>query len=225
MSDLITKLREKCFRMLIFGASESGKSTLLVKEIIPAIKSKYDEFVVFTPEFNKRYYETQFKKMKIDRFHIFTNSSEEIPDMLEEIKQLQMNNIKSYNKEGEPIFKSQILIIFDDIISNFLFNSEEFLQLFFHLRHLFISTILISQVTSGEVNPAMLSNTSFFVIFRVDGKYQVLPMVDIISGAVFKQHPELTFNKVRQEAKRIFAERALNVEYGYIVIDAKRNIF
>jgi hypothetical protein len=224
MSKVLKELQKDFFRMLIFGASQSGKTNLLIKNIIPNIKKKYDEIIIFTPEFNENFYEKQLTKLKTN-FHIYTNEADEIPDMLDALKTLQMSNIKGYNKEGEPIYKSNILIIFDDIISESLFKSPHFLQLFFHLRHLFMSTIVISQVTSNEISPSMISNTSFFVIFRVNGLFQIRPMIDLISSALFIKNSNLSHKKIRHKAKQLFTERLLKKDYGYIVIDQKRNLF
>jgi len=225
MTDIIERLRGDYFRMMILGSPGSGKTYLTVNNILPAIKKKYDEYCIFTRPYNERFYLTQFKKRMGSHIpHIFTDVPN-LMEIIENIKDLQKKNIKTYDKTGHPVFKSNILFLFDDVIQEKLFKDDRFLEIFINLRHLQISTILISQVTTKQISTAMKANTNFFCCFRQNGFYQRRFALDLIGETLSKENPTWGQAKIKKKALELYQDRVLKKQYGYIVIDEFANLF
>jgi len=220
MSDkeLIKKIKAGPFRMLIFGSSGSGKSHFLTHTMLPLIKTNYDEFVVFTRAFNKSFFQKMFQtKMKphIPMFHI---GIEGILDKIEDIKEKQMENVKTWDKYGNPIFRTNIMFVFDDILNEKLFKNDEFLEVFANLRHLQISTILCTQITNKVISTQMKCNTNFFVIFKLNDEIQQRFPLARIREAINKDGI-IESRKLKRKAINIYNDRLIRKKYGYLIID------
>jgi len=222
--DLVKKLNKNYFKMLIMGASNSGKSYFLMNTILPLLKKKYDEYCIFTREFNKREYQHTFrtKMRKEPRIYI---GKDNILEKIRKIMNAQRENVKKYDKRGIPIYHTNILFIFDDIIDEKLFKEPLFMELFFNMRHMQISTILCAQLTNKAIATQMKGNTDFFVMFRIGDMYQRRFYEEIIGGCLLKCNPELTIPKTKEKARKIISERIMKIQYGYVICDNNSNIY
>ncbi len=223
-SNIVKKLRSGFFRMIIFGKTKSGKTYLLLNKILPPLKRIYDDVFIFTQPFNEKYYMRMFQKLNMGIPHIHTNEDNML-NIIHNIRQLQEKNIKGYDKDGEVIYRSNLLFIFDDILDETMFKNKIFVQIFTNLRHLQVSTILLSQITCKAINTSLKANTDFIVIFKMNGIHQRRFCIDIISEAVSNADINLPETKVKEKAKQIYRERCLKKQYGYIVIDDDANMY
>ena len=208
---MLKKINNGHKRILVFGKTGSGKSYWLMKTLMPKIIHKYDDIVIFTRGHNNSYYQLGFKEFNKKPF-IFNDVSKYI-DMLKNIRKLQNGNVKNKSKDGTLIYKSSILIIFDDVLDEKLFKTMEFMDLFTNFRHIACTTILLSQLVNGVINTGMRTNANFLVFFNL-GPGQRRGAIDMISDACDSEN----IKKAKEEARQIYKENCQAKQYGYIIV-------
>lgn len=217
------KLNSGYFRMMILGSSGSGKTHLLLYKLLPLLKRTYSTYVIFTRQFNANQYVKAFKKLgprlgeEIEPI-IYTDTSTILP-RIETIKELQEENISHYDRDGIPVYGDNILFIFDDVLKENMFKSDAFLEVFVNLRHLQISTIMLSQITNKAISTQMKANTTYFILLRLNGYYQRQFPISLISECVEKLEPGLSPKKANEKARKIYGEHCINTQYGYLIVD------
>lgn len=216
---LIKRFKNDYFRMIIFGCTGSGKSYFLAKQLYPIIKKNYDNIVVFTRKFNATFYEKQIPNCSL------ITDKDTILDSIKRIKETQEMNIKKLDNLGCPIYKTNILFIFDDIVDEKLFKDDEFKEIFFNLRHLQISVILLSQISNTAINTSLKANCQFFVIFKLNDMYQKRFAMQLIEQSVMNEDPSFTDNDIKTKSKKIMISSLYDKKYGKIIIDDQNNYY
>lgn len=222
----LKNMSEKLFRMMIFGSSQSGKTYLLLHKLLPLLSDHYDSYVIFTRKFNIPCYKKAFrnKNMKGHKPIFFTDISE-ILNVIKKIENIQEKNIKGYDSEGEPIYKNKILFVFDDIIKEKLMKTDDFLEVFVNLRHLYISTILLSQIVSKAITTDMKASTNYFIFFALnDPIHQRMP-INLIKGCLSKKYPDKKISWFDEHAKKIYNQKCMYKKYGYLIIDDSSELY
>jgi len=220
-----TDLKKSYFRMLVIGSTGSGKSYFVSTKILPLLKDIYDDYVIFTRKFNIPFYKEQFSKHMDDRTPTFKTDISTLLVDVKKIVEAQENNIKSYDNLGNPIYHTNIMFIFDDIIDEKLFKNDKFLEIFVNLRHLQISVILCSQIVNKAISTAIKANTNFFVFFRINSPEQLYFPINLLKGCLLKKDINMSKWSLGTKAFGIYAQKVSNVEHGYVVISDSYNIY
>jgi len=219
-------LTEKYFRMLILGCSQCGKTYLVANSIIPAIKKNYSNFIVFTRSYNKDVYKKIFDRNNIpeDKQAIMTLDPTFIMLAISKLKATQEKYYEKNDKDGHPIYKSSILVIFDDILNENMMKSDAFLEIFANLRHLQISTILLSQITNKAITTQMKANTNYTFMFKLMGHAQQLYPIQLIEDCILKREPFIKKDNLNNKARKIYSDNVMSKKYGYIFVDSDMNM-
>jgi hypothetical protein len=221
MDELKKKFRKDFFRCQIWGASQCGKTYFLTNILLPEIIKQYDEVIVFTRSHNNKYYKKALNKLKKN----ITIINEDFIDNLNKIRKMQedTNNIKKFDKDGNPEYNVNLLIIFDDIIREKDFRNDDFLDLFTNFRHLQCSTILISQIVNHAITTQMKANTNIFVMFRLGHYKQRSEIIKLIEEALMKEAEEKEIKLeppvIKRIAKSIYHDNITSIKYGYVATD------
>lgn len=214
-------IRKDFFRMCIIGNSGSGKTYFTLKILYPMIRNQYDEVFIFTRSHNN----IQYNKI-IPEAHIF---NKDFLDHVVMIRAKQEVNIKQYASDGKPIYKTNVLLIWDDILDKKMFNDQLFVDLFTNMRHLQTSTILITQLSSGVLNTAIKSNCTHFAIFRINDPHQKRPVMRIIESGIVNTYARekifLELEEAKKKASDLYNSAIMRQEYGYILTDEQGNIY
>jgi hypothetical protein len=221
MGDFGKDIKKDFFRLIVFGQTGCGKTYWLLNTLWPVLKHGYDEVFVFTKTHNAKVYMNA-----IEGVHIVTK---DYKDTLIQIKQLQEQNITGEDKDGHPIFGSNILLIFDDVLDESLFKDREFMDIFTNMRHLQTSTVLISQITNKAINTRMKSNCSHFCIFRVNDFYQRLDLLRMIENAIANTMANagriIPKGEAKSRSEKLYNDNVIRVEYGHIMLNERGDIF
>ncbi len=199
------------FRIVIYGASGSGKTTFVKNLWNQFIGDKFNNLYVFTPEHNREYYQREFSPTKI-----YTDK-EIIPFIIENIK----NKLSKKKKKGRTLF------IFDDVVDPSVTRTNDINELIFSGRHLGISTIMISQSTSEIISTGVEGNSSQ-VFFRTNSPSQMKKLKGRIK---MKVEMDNINNGIRMSDRRLMAvvmqtikNEILDTPFGFIFITEKGNI-
>ena len=177
-------------RNIIFGASNSGKTFLLQKRIYPKIFKTYEYVFIITQITNNQGYismipNNYFMKevgsgitKKMPQVEICNPLNvKEIENELQKIKKFQeANMIRDYKGNilkdinGDIIYKYNVLLIFDDIVSKKLKDSDLFSNIFTTYRHWKITLIFLIQSIYGFIDSLMTSNTTYLTIYDLSGQ-------------------------------------------------------
>lgn len=144
------------FRMLLTGASGSGKSTFLLNLLNRLYKNKdtgksyFDDIYAVGPTVK---FDDLYETLKLDDAHLIEEPTIEFMDKV-------FNDQKQAIK-GKGIDKAKkVLIIFEDIIGHKKFmNSKQFLKAFVMSRHFNVSVMVCSQSYTKVPRPCRLQCT------------------------------------------------------------------
>ncbi|NHZ84292.1 MAG: hypothetical protein GWP19_00235 [Planctomycetia bacterium] len=216
-SEITKRFTDDYFRMMIFGSTGCGKSYWLTKTFFPIIMPKYDVVIVFTKEHNRIYYRNALEPFK-KQFKLKTSIvTKDIPGNLKKIVAAQdRNKMKKHSKDGEILYKDNILLIYDDILDERLFKDRKFLDQFTSLRHQQFSVIVISQTINKEINTQMKANTQFFVIFKLNHYKQSAELIKIIEGCVGGINESEDY--VKKKARSLYTNRCCTTKYGNLIV-------
>lgn len=222
MSNL-KKILKSFFRCIVFGSTGSGKSYMVINNLIPKIHNNYDNIIIFTREEMKNKYEKDIydKTGKHPVIYIDEDSEghdivdSEFPSIINKIIQTQKKNIKGYTSTNDTVYNSNILIVFDDIVSEYLFKTPEFLKIFFNTRKLQMSTILISQTVTNEVNNRMKSNCEVFFLFGLNNTMQERYIYDLIRCCLMSGTIDPKYKKYLQEHHKKYENTINNLHRVY----------
>ena len=134
------------FRMILSGASGSGKSNLLLKFLCQKefYKNYFDAIFIISPTASAGNglddsYAALMKECKKTKLHIVNDLD---PDVIEEIMSINKKNILENEVHKSP----RLLIVYDDVISHRKFmTNKSFLHSFVASRHYNASVIICSQ--------------------------------------------------------------------------------
>jgi len=213
------EIRSDYIRMVIFGSGKSGKTHALTEFVIKAIHDQYDSFIVFTRSHNKPVYQMIFKKIKKPVQIII----KDFRTNLKRVRALQeKNETTDTDPLGNPIYASNVLIIWDDILNKKLLASEEFLDQFSNMRHLQISTIMLTQVVNDVVTTGIKSNCNFTMIFKVKDLYQRREMINMISESI---EDDENFKSIKNKATKIYNDEIRRRKFGFVCLNEAGDIF
>jgi len=179
------------FYLNAYGGGTSGK-TLMVVNLIYKMKSVFKKKRVFI--FTNSYSETLFDLANTRGAYIYTDIENETGEnRIEKILEFQ-NEMKQKHGKCE-----QILLVFDDFISNAEFNKRRgiFTKLFSMARHFNVSIILTSQ--QFTLIPATIRRLALYNIFyKINNKQELKLMLNENNGFL----DENEFKKVYQIATK-----------------------
>ena len=218
-NDYINQLKNKYFRLIILGKSQSGKSYFLKNRVIKNLREDYDNLVLFTDEMNRNSYKIEYQPCTI----IAKKHDEVLRKMTDKIKQSYVyneNNEKLYAKNGDLLRPNNSLFVFDDIFSKKLIKSEIFIELLCILRHLQISVIFITQHCEIILNRLIKSQSDAFVLMKTSDQYSRNRFIDIIQTALINEYDD---KKRKEKAMKIYNEFVLGKKYGKVIVDLNKN--
>ena len=205
------------FRMLIVGASQSGKTKMLLDLWESVLSDQYHEIYVFTIEDNKEFYRVNFGTK-----HVYTNEQTCILDIESIIAaQRKPSNILRYDQDKKPVYKKRILIVFDDIISESLVKTPTISQLFGAGRHSYISTVFIIQHPKSVVSTFMKGQITHLLMFKT-----VTPSARewCVEMLAYAGRSKVENKDIMREAKRLYDDVVLDIKYGYIGLLPEKGI-
>lgn len=203
------------FRMIVFGASGSGKTTFVKSMLNNNLTKYYKNIFIVTPKFH----DIQYKNIKTNGSkicYIGTKDTSEILGFLKELQRQRYNRIYDKNENGMK-FKDKVLVIFDDIINDKLVRNSSFSELFGACRHLDISLIFLIQDISTVVSQFMKNNSSHFVLFSLRN---IKRNRDFIFDAIsVDSRLDTKTNKELKEIKNSLYNKHIATRYQCIVCD------
>jgi len=217
----IKAFREDYFRCIFYGGTKSGKTYLLLNSVLPSIIDQYDNVFIFTKKDNKTEYEHAMKAMGLPETHYKMVFSQYILQ-LKRIRMLQEINVNEQlsQKKGKTVFNTNILVIWDDVLDEKLFNEPDFLDQFTNFRHLQISVILLSQITTKILNPRIKSNVKFYIFFRINDAHQRRECISILEGCILKANDRKSITtNAKFEADDLYRSVIGLGKWGHIVCD------
>lgn len=232
----LEKIYYTSHKILIYGATGSGKSYFIENFYLNKIGKIYDDIIVFTREQNRIFYQNinkRFKTLQIytdydNRLNEFIENYDDfIIEKIKYILQLQIKNVKRIDKTtNETIYKSKICIIFDDIILDKLFKSETFKSgLIYNSRKLQISIVLSSQITSQEIQSTIKSNFNLFVLFPVNDVNQKKYMISLIRDCIDNNSVPYKYLQDKERIDNTNEDDKLEDKYNKIIYRRAKKIY
>lgn len=224
------------FRMIIYGATQTGKTYFLRHHLLEQVADKFDKIYVFTVNHNKDTYtkilHEKLKYIEGETYDVFTDPNPDfILQMISVLGALRdkMYKTDKYTDEGDPIYGGEWLYVFDDILNKTLTSDPEFRALFVAGRHQGISVVMITQVTNDVITTAIKGNTDMVVIFPIYNTFQRREILARITEALIKRHDdrheEVNSNSLVHEARSILSEILGDTnKYRFIMIDQQNDI-
>lgn len=218
------------FRLLIYGASNSGKTFFVLKKFLPRmIKSKaYDRFYIFAQQYSKQ----QYEEVLGDKM-IFINISESKMNVLKIIETLEKNITASVCgkwKNGEDKYPHRNLILFDDFSDPKVTKDPIFSNIFTRFRHYQTSVIFIAQHLDKLTTPLMQSNATHYVFFRLLGR-SLTQGIRIIEDRVLlggssdnKEFDEKTYTRSLYKDWVVKKDHKGRNRYKFILVDASYSV-
>lgn len=224
------------FRMMIYGASNTGKTYFLKNFLLPVLKKKFDKVYIFTVKHNVEPYKRRLESLGFvdtESYTIFDDPNPMFIRMaltaLNELKN-KLYKLDEYDSDDNPIYSQEWLYIFDDILNKKLTESPEFLDIFISGRHSYTSVIMISQVTTDIVTPKIKGNLTHKIIFPTDNKFQKLEYLNLIGSAIESAYDDqgqsLSESEIREKANTFYIRgvKGEKNKYRYIIIDGKNKM-
>lgn len=166
-------------KLLIIGRSESGKSYLLRKRIIPKIIDEYENIFVISPTVNLDTGWTKLKnKSKKNKEKILFISDYDDTELKNLLHEFGENKIEA-NQMGVPEDEQpKYLIILDDITDQLSQSKRDFFsQLAIFGRHYNISYIITSH-KYNIINRLIRNNAKIKLFFRIDNTGELNTILD-----------------------------------------------
>lgn len=207
------------FRMLLFGAGQSGKTWYIVNVLLPLLFKKYQKVFVITPSYNQSVYKKVIPKQfltcidptKFDDKNDLEVCFKKIQFCIEQTK-------VGKDETGHDVYKWNSIVILDDVLSPKFSRSETMIQLFARFRHYQVSTIMTSNAWRVLVSPLMLNNTTYIVMFNMKG--------DARNCAINQLMDYFNYTNERdgkKKAEKIFQDYIENKRYGSLFLDQNSN--
>ena len=164
------------FRMLIIGASGSGKTNTLLHLINNL--HPIDKIYLYTKDIHKPKYEYLINKREkagiknLDDPKAFIEYSDDMDDVLDDI-----NN---YNKNRDK----KVLIVFDDMIADIEYNKNFkriIKELFYRARKINVSIVFITQSYFRALKDARL-NSMHYILMKINNKKELKRIAEEKSG-------------------------------------------
>ena len=191
------------FRMLIIGSSGSGKTNTLlhlINNLHPIDKIYLYAKVIHEPKYeyliNKR---EQAGIKNLDDPHAFTEYSDDMDDVLDDI-----NN---YNKNRDK----KVLIVFDDMIADIEYNKKFkriIKELFYRARKINVSIVFIRQSYFRTLKDARLTSTHY-ILMKIGNKKELKRIAEEKSGYLDYKHFLKIYNYCTREP------------YSFMLIDTR----
>jgi len=185
------------FRSLMIGKSQSGKSNLILSLLTRTefYKKFFDKIYLFSTTYSE---DSDWKQyLKDNKEKDFVASSDLNEEVIKELMDEQKNMI---NKKGKRL-SNQILVIFDDIITNKSLKSSIVKDLLFTGRHYLISIMISSQSYKEISRPLRMQATNIFLFRPSQDEIQ---RVSEENSNVFVDKKELN-NLIKEATKERFS--------------------
>jgi len=221
---MLKNINENYFRMLILGKTGSGKTYFLNNQLLPKLSKKYTMFYIFTTPYNIDVYKQVLTELEVpkERQKVmgFTDVSL-IPAVIQQIELTIAKDKVDKDSDGHPIFRDHSLLVFDDILDDKVMSSMEFRGIFTRFRHIQASAIILAQITTKAVTPAMKGNMNYGVYFQLESQ-QMRFAVEMIRDILMSKDIKLTKIKATELAKKIYIDNVQ--DHGYVITTDKNEI-
>ena len=209
-NDVIPKLGTSC---IFNGTTGMGKSTLLANLVSDERFYGYNEKMTFDHRFlfspTAEGDDVQ-KKYSIDEGNTFTDLLE-APYIIGVIMEEQKKMVKEYGSDKAP----QVLIIYDDVISNPDFmRADEFIKSFIASRHYNLTTMICSQSWTAVPRRCRLQARNIFFFASPQSEVELLALehcppryskkqfMSLVNWATYEPYSFLYINKSAQMKDR-----------------------
>jgi hypothetical protein len=159
-------LKDKCFRMMIFGKSNSGKSTFVI-DLLNHNHQNYEYVFFMGASCTYDEYDEYSKNWSFTSHPVKIKSKISAVNALNYIfEKRQKTQIDKIN--GNRIFKNnkKWLIIWDNVMDESITKTHEFGDCWFSGRHSKIDTIFISQYAFTYIKPSHKEQVTHNVLFN-----------------------------------------------------------
>lgn len=175
------------FRMMLNGPSNSGKTILIINLILKFYRNLFSKVYIFSPSI---YTDSSFQSI-IEYIEKYTDKGinslhdKYETDILQDIINNQVEEIKHIKNNTKKKILPSILIVIDDCIDNkdLVRNSSLLKSIFIRHRHSGISIILSSQ-SYTSISPVIRSNLSSIIVFRIRDKMDLENILLSISALI-----------------------------------------
>lgn len=219
-------------RFILLGKTGAGKSRYICDRLFKSndFCKRWDNVIIFTRKQNEKYFNDKFKD-KIKNIKIYTDADDididvEFPIIIKKIINKQRNNIYKINEEGYQNYKSNIIIIFDDILSDKILDNPHIMDLYCNSRKLQISVVFSSQITGNQLNTMIKGQTSMFIFFKIFNDIQMRFIIDLLKNGIMNKLEKNNENITDDDAYKLAKHLYLSMpEYQSIIIDDCYNIY
>lgn len=211
-----------CFSNIVIASRDTGKTYLVaylyrifLKKYKNATKyneNKIDLTIVFTTEQNRKHY----SKLTDDPLNIYTSAND-----LEKINKLKKIQEKLKKQFG---FQINVLIIFDDFISNKIKYNNEILQLFAQGRHWGLSVIFITQSATLVSNDWRNNSDITFVLNQTSEQSRMYIIENIMPSYEKREFDENDKRGAQKKRLSKIYGNILKIQYGVMVLVSSRDI-
>lgn len=201
------------------GTTGQGKSTLLTNLIsderfFGAENNKYFDFKFLTSPTAQG--DDVQKELGIDEEFTFTDLNE-APDLIESILNEQRKKIKDKGANNAP----QILMIYDDVISNPLFMKEDaFIKSFIASRHYNMTTFICSQSWTAVPRKCRLQAKNIFFFAAPLSEVELLALEYCPPGLTKKQFYKMVEYATAEPYSFLYINKSVPMKERY-----RRNLF
>ncbi len=194
-------------RAMVVGPSQTGKSTLIQSMILDIYRGCFERIYIFSPSIELDHTWQPVKDYIKKDFKVDTNKEkvyfeENDPPALEEIIENQKRLI-DFMKKGDCKKMFNILIVFDDLLDDVRMMKHNSLlnSLFIRGRHMWISTIVSSQVYRG-VSSIVRKNITDMFLFKIPNQLEFDAIAEEVSALADKKPSKIS-------TKMLLANRTL----------------
>jgi hypothetical protein len=212
-------------------------------------EKRFDKVVVFTPAHNnsrykKFYYPEVAEKIKredgsIGENIMIYNDVSTYPEIINAIKTRQISDVVMHKKDGvpvpklkedgNPVYKYDILMIFDDILDKKFVNSDEVANLFATFRNINISTVFIIQDVAVFTTPMIRAQMTVLVLCKLlDKKSRNIILREYIApslDAFMKESdPKYDPDTIEELCEELYKSIVEGHKWGKLIAQTEENL-
>lgn len=177
--------------------------------------SEYTTVYVVSPEHNAPIY-----KKAIPHCQILSDFAY-FDDFVDMLKLLQKGRLIGTDKDNENVYSEEILVIIDDNATKEIIESPKTIELYTKLRHFGISTIYCTQYPMVIVSQLMISNTTVFVLGKLNSRSarnSVRPIIEMACESVFPEIIDYSDSEEKAFVKKLYDNLVMRRKYGKLII-------
>lgn len=208
-------LKKTYFKLIIIGQGLSGKTWYFRHRILPEIRDEYTQLIIFTNPSN-----SAFKTIFYPCTLIMTDHLKRLKMILDRISETFV-----YDKKGNKLMNGDdylrpenILMVFDDILSEKMITDEIFTNFICYGRHSGISMLFMVQYPKIILSPLMRSQNTHLGIFKMKDKIGMNAVIKMIEDSLITKNYESDKARLKA-AQNIYIDCILKKKYGKVLID------